>query len=428
MRDIVAGKTVLVLGAESRAALAVVRSLGSAGMKVMAAAPSPSALAKKSKYASVALDSPDPAKEPERYEEWLVENVSRYRPDLLLPVTDLVLALALRREQQLRALTVLPSCSRGAFDLIEDKGRFLALAAENGLAVPKTVELPPLAGNRTRVLELLSGFPYPAVLKPCTSVASTSRGFFKLGARYARDAAEAQAILEDETNPVLPEIPFLLQEEIRGPGVGVFTLCRAGETLASFAHRRLLEKPPQGGVSVLSESTEIEPALLAQVKHFLAELSYEGVAMMEFKKTTDGRFYIMELNPRFWGSLQLAVDSGRDFPLLLAALALSIGKTRDALVETCRGLPPYHIGQRLRWLMGTVDHAMTRIRRERAFRDIFLNNSLQLFRHRQRTKLEVARLDDPLPFLFEVVEWVRSLIRVRQFEQRLSQENEVPAN
>ena len=49
-------------------------------------------------------------------------------------------------------------------------------------------------------------------------------------------------------------------------------------------------------------------------QELLDELNWHGVAMVEFKVTEDGTPYLMEINTRFWGSLQLAIDAGVDFP------------------------------------------------------------------------------------------------------------------
>src|SRR5439155_25387070 len=109
----------------------------------------------------------------------------------------------------------------------------------------------------------------------------------------------------------------LLQEFVAGRGEGVFLLTDRGRPLARFAHRRLREKPPWGGVSVLSEAIAPDPELLAGSERLLAELALTGVAMVEFRRAPGGPAYLMEVNPRLWGSLQLAIDAGVDFPSML---------------------------------------------------------------------------------------------------------------
>jgi len=65
--------------------------------------------------------------------------------------------------------------------------------------------------------------------------------------------------------------------------------------------------------------------------------------MVEFKVADNGVPYLMEVNGRFWGSLQLAIDAGVDFPWLLYQLATG----RD--VESVNG---YALGIKSRWLWG----------------------------------------------------------------------------
>ena len=88
----------------------------------------------------------------------------------------------------------------------------------------------------------------------------------------------------------------------------------AARPVAFFAHKRLRERPPWGGVSVLSESAEPDPRLKALARQLLDDACWHGVAMVEFKVAPDGTPYLMEINTRFWGSLQLAIDAGVDFP------------------------------------------------------------------------------------------------------------------
>jgi hypothetical protein len=210
------------------------------------------------------------------------------------------------------------------------------------------------------------------------------------------------------------QVPVLLQQRIRGLGVGVFALCVDGEPAALFAHRRLLEKPPSGGVSVLSEAIPLEAAPVEASLRLLRALRWQGAAMLEYKRDLDGQCYLLEINPRFWGSIQLAIDSGRDFPALLAKLYLEHGQPRaEALARFRESLPPIEIGRRLRWGMGTFDHALMRASRERgpAIAGTLFRNQLRLLERPFSTRLEVLRATDPGPFLGELRSWFRALPR-----------------
>jgi predicted ATP-grasp superfamily ATP-dependent carboligase len=200
----------------------------------------------------------------------------------------------------------------------------------------------------------------------------------------------------------LPHPGLLVQEYVPGIGEGLFLLADRGRTLIRFAHRRIREKPPTGGVSVLRESIEPDPTLLASAETLLAALDWTGVAMIEFRRAPDGRAVLMELNPRLWGSLQLAVDAGIDFPSLLVALS------RGEAVAEVRA----RVGVRSRWLLGDLDHLLISLRRREVRRMTGMRISALLGGFARTfldgTRNEVLRLDDWRPFLHEVCERIRS--------------------
>jgi predicted ATP-grasp superfamily ATP-dependent carboligase len=87
-------------------------------------------------------------------------------------------------------------------------------------------------------------------------------------------------------------------------------------------HRRLRETPPSGGPSSCAVSIFENDLKSAGIK-LLDHLQWHGVAMAEFKRDAkSSQLYLLEINPKFWGSLDLALDSGVDFPALAARVAL----------------------------------------------------------------------------------------------------------
>jgi predicted ATP-grasp superfamily ATP-dependent carboligase len=227
----------------------------------------------------------------------------------------------------------------------------------------------------------------------------------KLGVRHAEDAARLTEVLA-ALSPAA--FPVLIQERIVGPGLGIFVLRWQGRTIARFAHRRLREKPPSGGVSVLSESVPGDPELLSATDALLTALDWEGVAMVEFKRdASSGRPYLMEVNGRFWGSLQLAIDSGVDFPRLLVEATL--GRVpADQLT--------WRSGRLSRWFWGDLDHLLLRLVRSPAVLNLPAgspNRIGALWRFLAwrpwRERDAVFRISDPSPFFRESAGWFRAL-------------------
>lgn len=394
---------VLVLDGETRAALAVVRSLGEKGANMIVASPKKRAIAKASKFAALTLEHPSQTEHPDDFAKWLRQTVSQMRPNVLMPMTDTSLELTLENEEEIRRKTVLPFVSRNTFQTVSNKWELGQVAKELGIPFPESVYIEPALHRPEETLQRIRAFSYPGVLKPARSSTRLLQEVKRKGVEYVNNADEVFRVIGADE-----ELAFLLQEKIEGVGVGAFMICVNGEVLTSFAHRRILEKPPSGGVSVLSESLSPEQAPLKLAQELLEKLRWNGVAMVEFKQRDDGKCYLMEINPRFWGSLQLAIDCGRDFPSLL--LALSACTTQgglEDLKERCRNLPPYELHRRLRWILGTVDHAMTRVKREklRAIKDIVSGNALQLRKKGVLTRYDTYRRNDTQPFWVELEEW-----------------------
>jgi hypothetical protein len=109
---------------------------------------------------------------------------------------------------------------------------------------------------------------------------------------------------------------------------------------------------------------------------------------------------LIEVNARFWGSLQLAVDAGVDFPRLLYELATG-GQPR----------PPggYTIGRRLRWLLGDLDHSYLLLK-DRSGSIGALRKAAAIGRSLwpwlPNTGLETFRASDPMPFVAELRQYL----------------------
>ena len=98
--------------------------------------------------------------------------------------------------------------------------------------------------------------------------------------------------------------------------------------------------PPRGGIGILNETT-YEPALRDQAIMLLEALRWHGPAQVEFKiDSRDGTARLMEVNGRFWGTLDLSIQAGMNFPLM--ACKMAIDGDIDQSFE-------YKVGLRYRW-------------------------------------------------------------------------------
>jgi len=384
---------ILITDGNERAALAAARSLVRAGHAVCVVAPTPVSLAGASRGVRQHSLAIDPLTDPASYAAAVGRIARQEGTRVLLPMTDPSLEAVLEHGAVLPAEVTVPFPDLATYRAASDKAHVLELARSCGFGAPDTRIIATPGECDAAVAEAS----FPAVVKPHRSVVTVGATRCKLAVVQVADAAGCRRALA-----ALPAgaFPVLLQRRVVGVGEGFFALRWGGRTVAMFAHRRLREKPPAGGVSVYRESIPLEERLVGPGLRLLEALNWNGVAMIEcMREQATGREIVMEVNGRFWGSLQLAIDAGVDFPALLVRCAAgeTVPRTRD-----------YRVGVRSRWFWGDVDHLYLRLRRNGSGSRLgALRDFLRVSPGRDHS--EVWRWRDPAPFLVETLQWLRIL-------------------
>ena len=394
---------ILVTDGGERSALAVTRALGKYHADVLVGAETERCLAATSRYCWKSFTYASPYRQPLAFLNDLVDAIRRHRVTILLPMSDVTMTLVEQESHVLAQHTTLPIPPEEAFSTLSDKSRLLQLARTLDVPVPETVYVPP--GQLTSVIDAIPEF--PVVVKPFRSLVNIGGTWRKTGVHYASRRAELERLYRDID---YLQFPSLIQRRVDGQGQGVFALMDRGKVIALFAHLRLRERPPTGGVSVLCESISLPEPATGYALRLLRHVGWHGVAMVEFKvDRLTGIPMLMEVNCRFWGSLQLAVDAGVNFPDLLCRLAVG---------QTVPPSPPaYRIGIRSRWLLGDLDSLLARLFKPQpmlAAPDLpfSLRALLDFCRFPQPcTRNEVFRLSDPLPSAFELYEYLAHTLR-----------------
>jgi predicted ATP-grasp superfamily ATP-dependent carboligase len=300
-------RRVLVLGEDTRIVLPIVRSLGRAGIEVHLAWCPPDEPATRSRYLT-RLHAPSRAgAEDSAALDELRMLAASIRFDLIVPVTEAAVCRLQRARPGFTADLPLHLLEKHTFETCTDKARTWALGRSLGIPVPRTEIVEPGIGARD-----FSDWRFPVAVKSLVSVdprAPLAKQFVRRAAHQGELAAVLRlAAIQVET--------VLVQEWFEGSGEGVEFLAHDGRILLAFQHRRLHETLGYG--STYRESSPLDPRLLEAVRALVAELRYTGVGMVEFRTAPRGNgFVLLEINPRFWGSLSLPVAVGTDFPLFL---------------------------------------------------------------------------------------------------------------
>lgn len=329
---------VLVLDGQYCHALAAVRSVGRRGGVVTVASHKPRAMGFASKHTAHRLACPSPVTEAAAYADWLLETLRRGRYDATLAFEEATADLLSQHRDQVQKWTGCPLPPREIFLAASRKDRVMRLASQLGVPTPETHELERLEDAAALAPRLR----YPAIVKGVYSSGGQQVEVARTPAQLVATVERVAGLRRDAALP-LP----IVQEYVEGRGYGLTALMRRGEPVAVFLHRRLAEHDVARGVGLAHGAPGAQSVDEPELRHhgltLLQALCWDGVAMVEFRRSRrDGRFYLMEINPRFVGSLELAIAAGIDLPWLYVQLAAGrpiVGPNR------------YRVGLRYRWLL-----------------------------------------------------------------------------
>ena len=301
---------VLLLDGLWNKTVAAARSLGKRGYRVSVGERTRFAPALFSRYCSRRFLYPSPACSPDAFLEALEKELRVGGYDVLLAMEFATQVLIARNRHRLGGRARFPFASADLAIRVQDKGELASFASALGVECPATFR----PEGPEEVYGMAESVPYPILIKPRFS--SGGRGIVRV---------ETPPQLRKEYPKVHAVHPSPILQECLPPGgaaLGVGALMNfSSEPRATFAYRRLREYPVGGGPSTLRESVRDE-TLCAATERLLSALRWVGVAMAEFKvDPRDGRPKLLEVNPRFWGSLHHAILSGVDFPHLLCRMA-----------------------------------------------------------------------------------------------------------
>lgn len=372
--------TAIVTDARYRMSLAVIRSLGRAGIDVIAQEErgigTLAALGFQSRYSRQHWLTASPRLDPGAFVDDLVTRAKG--GEVLLPMSLAAILAVAERIGCVRAKLKVALPPLAIINTANDKARLIELADGAGVPTPRTVVLPPGADPAAVTGQLT----FPVVIK--------YREGEKLGLgpdkRYAI-VRDRERFAETYRSMAARQESPLIQEYVAGDGWGMSAVMNAdSEPVAVFCHHRLREYPVSGGPSCFAESRYDEQLVEYGVR-LLKALRWQGVAMVEFKREfTTGRFKLMEINPRFWGSLPLAIAAGVDVPTVLYRVAA--GEPVEPVLRHPTGVKMRYLFQDLLSVPGYLRRSDNR----GAFLRGFVRDLLD-----PRVSDGVFKLADPLP-------------------------------
>ena len=379
---------VLVLDAWERMAIGVSRSLGLRGIEVGVGGCDPETdYAACSRYTSRYHLLPDPRGPAEPYERALHGVVREHGYVAIVATHDATLARLASIELPAPGLTVLDD----AWFRVQDKVALGDICARLGIAYPDT-ELVDGGTDVARLFERLGGAPV-FVKSARTAFATPEAVTFQRGAERAETAADAEAgaaLLLRDGLPTIAQAGIAHVDKLNA-----VLLRRDGRSELRYAHRVLREHPQGGGIGITLQTIPADAGDGAECADVLeavcADVGLEGIVQAELYRGVDGRLYLVDVNPRLWGSIWFAERLG------LHVVERSI---RAALGLEPLPPPYYPVGRRFHVLSTELRWIQAHASKPAAVADVLRHT-------RPWDVLEFVHLPDPAPN----VRWLRHQLR-----------------
>ena len=153
----------------------------------------------------------------------------------------------------------------------------------------------------------------------------------------------------------------VVQEHVEGILMSVaFVADQSSRIVAALQQISETTWPPDGGVATRAKSIPLDNKLLERIQRLVSELSWSGLAQLQFLVDPHRGPLLIDFNGRFYLSLALAGAAGQNLAAIWASLAVGIAPPIQ---------PSYRTGVRWQWLVGDLLRAQ-RERRGGLIRDV----------------------------------------------------------
>lgn len=293
--------------------LAAVRSLARAGVHVVGVDDDASEPGFASRYCEKLLVGDPTAGEPDIADRLIEHSRGFQGRPVLLPASDAWVLYVSRNRDRLADHFLF---SVGPCEVVEasvDKRLMYELAAEAG--VPTADTYYPASLQEARALA--EGVRYPALVKPY--VGHLWRRHFPEANKGFKVRGPAE-LIEAIARAMAVEQPVMVQSVVSGPTTNLYHYVTcvgdSGELLGEFVQRKIHQYRPEFGVGALAESV-VDEDVSEIGRRFVTSARFRGICAVEFKRDeADGTLRLIEINPRLWLQVALAMDCGVDFPLI----------------------------------------------------------------------------------------------------------------
>ena len=307
---------VLITEADHKNTLAAVRALGMNGIEIVVSGRKRLEPAFYSKYCKKKYIYSDPVDHEVEFVKDIIDIVTREKIDVILPIGAESCVVVSKYKGVLSKITKVAVSDYAIFLKAYDKLQTIEIGKEIGVPCPKTFGILEFEDLENIIKEL--GF--PIVLK-------AKKGSGYSGVKIINKRSELRKKYDDLINVdtknenIYDHRNIIVQEYIPGDIHDVCIFANHGHIIRAVTQKRIKTLPVIGGGGIWNITTN-NVRLIEYSKKLIHTIQYHGPAQIEFKLDKEGMPRLIEINPKFWGTLDLSIQAGVNFPLISARVAM----------------------------------------------------------------------------------------------------------
>lgn len=384
------GAVIICAGGMSSSVVAA-RSLGRHDIPIVAVAFERSHPLLKTKYADETHIITSPEEDYDQFRASLANIAEQKHIHTLLPLNDYDIYTITKYADLYEDLLELPIVDWSTFEKTWDRKRLLSIASDLGIKIPKTDSL-----------STWDRWSEPSVIKSRYTILESNGSLLSPGVELvdAERKVDTQSVKEK-----MHHEPLVQQYVDEGTEFGFFAVANQGDPIATFQHRRLRSTNYFGGASAYRTAVR-DSTLETLGRDLLKELEWHGPAMVEFRRNdATGEYKLMEINPRFWGSLALPIAAGVDFPWIY--YQLSRGTIKQSQV-------PYEVETNASYLRAELQHLQSLVFDEYPSyvdKPKISRTLVDQVSTLPRSSFDMLSVDDPAPFIWDYLYSVHRILK-----------------
>jgi len=301
---------ILILNCYSRNSLAVLNSLdssyeliGGASKKEAYLFCKPDGLFKATRLKTI-FRYTDPRMDPEAFKNDIIHACELYKPNAVIPtgttITNYLSYYKTQINQHTDAKLLVEDYA--ILSQLTDKWLTYKICRQIGVPTPKTV----LLSSNQQTATLMNSFKFPIVLKPRKEYGAKGVLFFDKEEDVETYFRNTLFFCDEYAQQ---DSPYIAQEALQGELHDVTSCAKEGTVTSMLSQQRLVALYDFGGGGIINKTT-YEPTIMEYAERIIQYVKWNGVMLFDFIRDREGNYFLLECNPKIWGTTQLTVEAG----------------------------------------------------------------------------------------------------------------------